>query len=533
MADKKRVQSIKNILGKIPYSADLYWYLQQPEGPPPGSFSLKRVEKHINQWHKEATDARRTAHPGKDVFIFSAFSSWMRQISLTGLALVGLGHNVVWGYLPYTTWQEEETEFDLRRQDKYINQVLEPATSSLQLVSMQNIGTDKYLPSELMQKMQALAYRDVKYSLLREDVEKDSDLYRLRLKRNTALAKSALTWLKKNRPDVVIIPNGSVLEFGAVFHVARYLELKVVTYEFGEKREHMWLAQDRDIMRQETDQMWAAYKNKTLTEEERERIHNLFAARQGADVWKNFARQWQKTSSQGGEEVRNTLGLDQRPIVFLPTNVLGDSLTLGRQIFSDGMTEWLIRTIQYFIEHPEFQLVIRIHPGEQLSWGPSAFDIVNDYFIELPENIHLLPSDASVNSYDLAEIATLATVFTTTLGMEIAMSGLPVIVVGETHYRGKGFTLDATTWEEYFQFLRDTLASPSETRLSKEEIEQTWTYAYRFFFNFPFPYPWHGHDLWKDVKKYSLAWVLSEEGLDKFGDTFRYLVGEPIEWKKS
>jgi len=46
---------------------------------------------------------------------------------------------------------------------------------------------------------------------------------------------------------------------------------------------------------------------------------------------------------------------------MLATNVLGDSLTLGRNTFTKSMTEWIIRTIQYFIERPEVQLVIRIH----------------------------------------------------------------------------------------------------------------------------------------------------------------------------
>jgi lipid A disaccharide synthetase len=61
----------------------------------------------------------------------------------------------------------------------------------------------------------------------------------------------------------------------------------------------------------------------------------------------------------------------------------------------------------------------------------------------MPENIRLLPANANVNTYDLVQAADAGLVFTTTVGMEMAMSGLPVIVAGQTHYRGKGFTLDA------------------------------------------------------------------------------------------
>ncbi len=37
---------------------------------------------------------------------------------------------------------------------------------------------------------------------------------------------------------------------------------------------------------------------------------------------------WQEQPSQGGEQIRKTLQLDQRPVVLLAANVIGDSLTL-------------------------------------------------------------------------------------------------------------------------------------------------------------------------------------------------------------
>jgi hypothetical protein len=56
-----------------------------------------------------------------------------------------------------------------------------------------------------------------------------------------------------NKPDVVLIPNGLILEMGIVFRVARYLGIDAVTYEFNDQREQIWLAQNSSIMQQETD----------------------------------------------------------------------------------------------------------------------------------------------------------------------------------------------------------------------------------------------------------------------------------------
>jgi len=73
---------------------------------------------------------------------------------------------------------------------------------------------------------------------------------------------------------------------------------------------------------------------------------------------------------------------------------------------------------------------------------------------------------------------------------------------------------------------------PKAQRPTREAVETAWTYAYRFFFEYPQPFPWHVQHFWEDEELWPLEKVLSEEGLAKFGDTFRYLVGEPIEWSK-
>jgi capsule polysaccharide export protein KpsC/LpsZ len=195
------------------------------------------------------------------------------------------------------------------------------------------------------------------------------------------------------------------------------------------------------------------------------------------------------------------------------------------------MTEWLERTLNYFAEHEEGQLVIRIHPGELVTKGPSVADVVQKKFpTELPENIHLVTAEAEINTYDLVEIADLGLVYTTTVGLEMAMSGVPVVVIGQTHYRGKGFTLDPNSWEAFFDLLTDVVPDSREYHLTRSQVDSAWEYAYRFFFEYPHSYPWHLLHLWEDTDARTMAYVLSEEGLAEYGDTFRYMVGEPIDW---
>jgi hypothetical protein len=521
---------LKQFLGEIPYSAEIYWWLRQTGKPPVGGYSLEKLQTLLPGWTQQA-QAHQQEPTGTRVLIFTMLPYWVEQTSMLSLALSALGHEVTFAYLPYAHWKRPVDRFDLRRQNLYMSEVLKPLEAILEPLSMLDVPQVAALPDELTEQMPAATYRDVQYSLLREEVDTDSDLYRLREERNQKHARIMLKWMQEQRPDVVVVPNGSILEFAMTFKVARYLEIPVMTYEFGEQSDRLWLAQNADVMLQDTSDLWYARGDIPLTEGEWTRVKEMFATRQGGGIWENFSRRWQETTSQGGEAARATLGLDARPIILLPANVLGDSLTLGRHIFSHSMTEWLERTIEYFSQRDDVQFVIRVHPGEQIGWGPSVYDILNEKFPELPENVHLLPAGAEVNTYDLVNLADVGLVFTTTVGMEMAMSGLPVIVTGQTHYRGKGFTLDAESWDSYYEFLDGVLESPEEFRPSRQQVETAWTYAYRFFMEYPQPFPWHVQHFWDDVERWPLEKVLSEEGLRLFGKTFDYLVGKPIEWK--
>ena len=157
-------------------------------------------------------------------------------------------------------------------------------------------------------------------------------------------------------------------------------------------------------------------------------------------------------------------------------------------------------------------------------------DVINQAYPQLPENIHIITPEDKTNTYDLMEIADFGLVYTTTVGMEMAMSGLPVIVTGKTHYAGKGFTLDPQTWQEYEEMLDQVSQNPVSSRLTKEQVEKAWLYAYLFFFEFSLPFPWHILWLHDDFTYRPMSFVLSEEGLREYEKTFAYLAGETLSW---
>ena len=525
-------EAIKLILGEVPLTAELYWLVRQRGRPIQSRFSLRRLQSTLPAAVEQALRFARSASKGKRVFVFATLHYWIEHAAMLSAALAGLGHEVTLGFLPYAEWQTPINRFDLRRQNIYAKRVLAQAAPLYQAVSLLDVSRAATLPPELASLIDQVTIYDTQYTLQIEEVDRTNEVFRLRQQRNQAAAAAALDWFKQRRPDVVIVPNGTIQELGAVFRVARFLHIPVVTYEFGEQRERIWIAQDHEIMRQETDLLWSVRANKPLNDAQLERVRALYAARQNGQLVENFARQWQRSPSKGGEEARAALGLDGRPVVLLATNVLGDSLTLGRNIFSHTMAEWVARSVQYFAGLPEVQLVIRVHPGEVLTHGLSMVDVVHEVLPRLPEHIHLIGPKDKINTYDLVDVADLGLVYTTTVGMEMAMMGVPVIVAGQTHYRGRGFTHDPDSWVAYYKQIGQVLHNPQAHRLPPALVERAWRYAYSFYFEFPRPFPWHLVRMWEDVEKRPVSEVLAPEGLAKYGPTFRYLVGEAIDWRE-
>ena len=523
---------VKDLLGELPFTADMYWLLRNRDKKAFSRFNLDELKARLPVMVAQTTPYAGSAPGGKKVFFFASLHFWITHAAVTGLALRGLGHDVTLGYLPYGYFNRPISRFDLRRQDLYARHILQGTRPLLKIVSFLDLEPARQIPEALDRAVEQVTVFDAQYILQREDVTGGEPICLLRKERNFDAACKAYAYFQGNRPDVVIVPNGMIQEFGAVYEAARALDIPTVTYEFGEQDQRIWLDQNRLVINHFTDELWAARKGRKLNDEQRTWLESFFSARQSLTTGEAFAHLWQKAGREGGAKTRAALNLDERPIVLLPTNVFGDSATLGLTLFSRSMAEWIERVVPFFANRPEVQLVVRIHPGETLTVGPSIADIIRRVLPKLPSHIHLIGPTEKVNTYDLIEIADLALVYTTTTGLEIAARGIPMLVSGRAHYRKKGFTLDADTWDEYFSVLDRTLSALPGYCLTPDQVEQARNYAYCYFAEYPRPFPWHLERIWSSLEKRPLSYVLGPEGRAQFEATFQQMAGAPMDWKE-
>lgn len=193
-------------------------------------------------------------------------------------------------------------------------------------------------------------------------------------------------------------------------------------------------------------------------------------------------------STTDSQQLSRELGIDfNKPTFGLLTNVIWDAALFYPAVAFPGMVEWMIETIHYFAAKPEYNLVIRVHPGEVRGTMPSrqtAAAEIAKVFPVLPPNIFFVPPQSSVNTYALMGLCDAALIYGTTTGIELTCMGVPTITAGQAFIKNKGISYDANNREEYFALL-DKL--PFGRRMSEEHRTRARMYAYNYYFRRSLP----------------------------------------------
>lgn len=199
---------------------------------------------------------------------------------------------------------------------------------------------------------------------------------------------------------------------------------------------------------------------------------------------------YNKTSEETKELTYNKLGLDSSKRIYtLFTNVLWDAASAQREIAFSNPVDWTIETIEWFRNHPDRQLIVRIHPAENIiGTNQPMINLIKGRMPNIPDNVILVDPAAPINSWSLLKITDVGIVHTSTVGMELALEGIPCICVSKTHYRSKGFTVDIQSKENYF----DLLSKDKFDDFNKiKTIDLARRYSYLLFLRYQLPMPFY------------------------------------------
>jgi hypothetical protein len=285
--------------------------------------------------------------------------------------------------------------------------------------------------------------------------------------------------LEQESPEVVVVSHGIYL-WGVITDFFREHGTRVVVHNVGYRRNTTYWFHQESYHKRLVDEPNELWEEAPFTPDEELLLDAYMDSRRtGALDYLTY----HPNPQEDREALVRELALDPSARTFgLFTNIAWDAAILFRDIAFRNMAEWVIETVRHFAGRTDVQLVIRCHPAEvkrEIETLQKVADLVRERFDPLPPNVRVVPAESDVSTYTLSEIVDAGIVYTTKVGLEFACRGIPMVVVGEPFYRGKGFTWDPTTPEEYFEIL-ETL--PGGARMAPEAVARAKKYAHYYFY---------------------------------------------------
>lgn len=288
------------------------------------------------------------------------------------------------------------------------------------------------------------------------------------------------TLLTQQKYECVVLHHGIYVPQGIVADIAKAMGIRVVIWHSAYRRSCFLFSHDKTyhhtLMSEPVDTWEKVDWSDTL---ENKIMDYLYSRRVGSNDWIKF----QDAKLFEADKIESEIGVDfSRPCIGLLTNVFWDAqLHYPANAFSN-MLEWLVKTVVYFANRPELQLLIRIHPAEITGTLPSCQRIMDELLSEfprLPDNVFVIPAESKISTYVAMECCDSVLIYGTKMGVELASMGIPVIVAGEAWIRGKGISYDINNEDEYYELLDEL---PFNKRMPPEMTNRARKYAYHFFF---------------------------------------------------
>ena len=164
--------------------------------------------------------------------------------------------------------------------------------------------------------------------------------------------------------------------------------------------------------------------------------------------------------------------------ILMPLNQSYDAAALGKHRVFKGQTEWMLETVAWSLENTNLPIVVRRHPVERIKEYTSLDDYRAILSAKFGQDIRIryVSEDTPINTYDLINNARVIVPYTSTVGVEAAAMGKPVVTESNSYYADLGFVWSAKTHDQYFKLL--TLALEGNLTVDETKRHDAWKCYY-------------------------------------------------------
>ena len=244
------------------------------------------------------------------------------------------------------------------------------------------------------------------------------------------VAKEFEMLIERVQPRAVVVFNGQMYPEAVAKFVARKHGIRAITHEVGLQPASAFFTEG-----EATAYPLHIPDEFELNEEENARLDAYLSQRfqgnftmAGIQFWKGM---------QGLDEEFLAKAAQFEQIVPIFTNVIFDTSQPHANTVFEDMFTWLDTVLEVIRAHPETLFVIRAHPDE-MRVRKASRETVADWVAarqatELPNLIFVSPLEM-LSSYELIQRSKFVMIYNSTIGMEAAIMGMPVLCAGKARF---------------------------------------------------------------------------------------------------
>ena len=246
------------------------------------------------------------------------------------------------------------------------------------------------------------------------------------------IADKYFRFLQDVEPETAVIFNGIMYPEATARWISKQLGLRVVTHEVGFRPFSAFFTEG-----QATAYPMEIPEDFELTEEQNVRLDNYLEGRFQGEFTMAGIRFWKEM--HGLDEAFEERVKDYRQIVPIFTNVVYDTSQVHANAVFPHMFAWLDLILEIIRDHPETFFILRAHPDEMRPGTAKQSResvqewVARNHVDQLP-NVLFVNSQEYLSSYEIIDRAKFVMVYNSSIGLEAALLGAPVLCGGKARY---------------------------------------------------------------------------------------------------
>lgn len=294
--------------------------------------------------------------------------------------------------------------------------------------------------------------------------------------------------IKKYQPVSIISSHGVYSTWGSAIETAVTDNQRCVTWGRGYIGGQVLAAHNSSYCKMTTNVQNIYWEARELTPVQHKKTLDYFRSKRSPKSSMDYLTYYKTESNLENDSLIEKLKLDRnRKHIGLYPNIPWDGQTYKSSDVFPKIENWIQYTIEWFKQNPDIDLIIRAHPAESRRFrGNSKLEtfesILRNLYPQLPSNVLFIsPETDDVSSYSVSGICEAALMYGSTLGLEFAVAGHPVINAGTIWWSDKGILFDVKSVEDYRNLLEK--ASSGNLEMSDEMRERAIKYAHYWIFS--------------------------------------------------